>query len=357
MINMDYALIGCGRIAKFHVMAALKCGLNIIALCDLDTSRAQRFIDDYHLRENVRVYSDYKAMLAENSSITLVSIATESGSHARIALDVTASGRHVMIEKPVALSMADADEVVRSGKAHNVKICVCHQNRFNSAVQALRRAVDDGSFGRITHGSIHIRWNRGKDYYSHDNWRGTWENDGGALMNQSIHGIDLLMWMMNSRVTSVYGVLRNFSHEYISAEDFGMALLQFENGSCATIEGTTTVFKRSEEACLCLYGINGTARLGGLGVNKIEGWDFLNYRKIDADEEISNVYGNSHPRLFMDMINAVKNDTAPLVDAQAGRNAVEVVLAIYRSFKEKRPVTLPLEDFSTLDMKGVHLNA
>ena len=354
---MDYALIGCGRIAKFHVRAAIKCRLNIIALCDLDTSKAQRFIEDYHLGEKVRVYSDYKAMLAENSSITLVSIATESGSHARIALDVIAAGKHVMIEKPIALSMADADEIMRAGKAHNVKVSVCHQNRFNSAVQALRRAVDEGSFGRITHGSIHIRWNRGRDYYSRDDWRGTWEDDGGALMNQSIHGIDLLMWMMNSRVTSVYGVLRNFSHDYISAEDFGMALLQFENGSCATIEGTTTIFKDSEEACLCLYGINGSAKLGGLGVNKIESWNFLYDRNSDADEEIKNVYGNSHPRLFMDMISAVKNDTAPLVDAQAGKNALEVVLAIYRSFKEKCPVNLPLGDFSTLDMKGVYLNA
>lgn len=354
---MDYALIGCGRIAKFHVMAALKCGLNIIALCDLDTSKAQRFIDDYSLGEKVRVYNDYKTMLAENGSITLVSIATESGSHARIALDVIAAGKNVIIEKPIALSIADADEVLRSGKAHNVKISVCHQNRFNSAVQTLRRAVDDGSLGRITHGSIHIRWNRGIDYYSRDDWRGTWENDGGALMNQSIHGIDLLMWMMNSRVTSVYGVLRNFNHDYISAEDFGMALLQFENGSCATIEGTTTIFERSEEACLCLYGINGAVKLGGLGVNKIESWNFLDNRNTKADEEISNVYGNSHPRLFMDMINAVRNDTNPLVDAQAGMNALEVVLAIYRSFKEKCPVNLPLKDFSTLDMKGVYLNA
>ena len=354
---MDYALIGCGRIAKFHVMAALKCGLNIIALCDLDTSKAQRFVDDYHLGERVRVYSGCKAMLAENPNISLVSIATESGSHARIALDVIAAGKHVMIEKPIALSITDADEIVRSGEAHNVKVSVCHQNRFNPAVQALRRAVDEGSFGRITHGSIHIRWNRGRDYYSRDNWRGTWEDDGGALMNQSIHGIDLLMWMMNSRVTSVYGVLRNFSHDYISAEDFGMALLQFENGSCATIEGTTAFFEHSEEARLCLHGINGSVRLGGLGVNKIESWNFLDNRKSDADEEISNVYGNSHPRLFMDMIRAIENDSVPLVDAQAGKNAVEVVLAIYRSFKEKCLVNLPLEDFSTLDMKGVYLNA
>ena len=176
-------------------------------------------------------------------------------------------------------------------------------------------------------------------------------------MNQSIHAVDLLIWLMNSRVTSVYGILRNFDHDYIAAEDFGMALLQFENGSCATIEGTTTAFNRSEEACLCLYGINGAAKLGGLGVNKIESWNFLDNRRSDEGEEIINVYGNSHPRLFADMINAIDNDTEPLVDARAGKNAVEVVLAIYRSFKEGCPVKLPLVDFSTLDMKEVYLNA
>lgn len=354
---MDYALIGCGRIAKFHVMAAQRCGLRIAALCDLVPEKAQRFIDDYNIGGGVRVYTDYKAMLAENESVNLVSIATPSGSHASIALDVIASGRHVMIEKPLALNMADAEEVLRSGKNCGVKICVCHQNRFNESVQAVRRAIDAGRFGRITHGSVHVRWNRDKDYYSRDDWRGTWENDGGALMNQSIHAIDLLIWLMGSRVTSVYGVLRNFSHDYVSAEDFGLALLQFENGSCATIEGTTAIFKQSEEACLNLFGEKGAVKLGGLGVNKIDSWQFQDNIPSTTGEEIVNVYGNSHPRLFADMIRAIETDSDPLVDAQAGKNAVEVVLAVYRSFRDGIPVKIPLGDFSTLNMKGVKLNA
>ena len=352
---MNYALIGCGRIAKHHIVSAKKCGLNILALCDLDFKKAVSYAETYNLSNDTKIYQDYKKMISENQ-IELISIATESGNHARLAEELIECGINVIVEKPLALNIDDADRIVRLSRERKVKACVCHQNRFNPAVQILREAVEQGCFGKITHGSVHIRWNRDAEYYSRDTWRGTWLQDGGALMNQSIHGIDLLIWLIGGRVTKVFGTLRNFNHPYIQAEDFGMAVLQFDNGAVATIEGTTDVFKQSEEACLCLYGLNGSAKIGGATFNNIESFNFgdsiAEPEKILVSEHVKNVYGNSHPKVFEDVLRAIEKDDLPCTDVSQGRNAVEVVLAIYKSFKSGMAVSLPMKNFSTADMKG-----
>lgn len=355
---MKYALIGCGRIAKNHIMAAVNNNLEIVAACDLEK---KNIIDvlvrgGYPTLESVKQYTDYKKMIEENE-IELVAIATESGSHAEIAIYCIEQGIHVIIEKPIAMSMKDADEIVKKSEECGVKVCACHQNRFNIAVQKLRNAIEKKRFGKLSHGSINIRWNRNKGYYEQAPWRGTWEYDGGTLMNQCIHGIDLLRWMFGDEVDEVYGVTRQQFHSYLEAEDIGMAVVKFKNGAIATIEGTTNVYPQNMEETLYVFGERGTVKIGGTSTNNIDVWDFDTEIAEDAEnkglEEVtSNVYGNGHTSLYQDMIEAIREDRLPYVDAKAGRNAVEMILAIYKSQKEGKPVKLPICDFSTMDMIG-----
>ena len=356
---MKYALIGCGRISTNHLKAALNNKLEIKAVCDIDQMHMAALLKKHALETDTKIskYTDYHAMLMEIKP-DLVSIATESGSHAKIALDCIEAGVNVIIEKPIALSIRDAEEIIHSSKEKNVKVSTCHQNRFNIAVQKMRQALEQERFGKISHGSVHIRWNRNQEYYMQAPWRGTWKQDGGALMNQCIHGIDLLRWIMGDEVEEVYGTTRQQFHNYLESEDVGMAIVKFKNGAIATIEGTTNVYPRNLEETLYLFGEKGTVKLGGTSTNNIDIWNFADETEEDItnkklEEKISNLYGNGHTSLFADMIDAIKNDKEPYVNAIAGKNALELVLAIYKSQKEGVPIKLPLKDFSSTDMNGV----
>ena len=356
---MKYALIGCGRISTNHIKAALANNLEIAAVCDVVPENMESVLAKHNLEQDksIKRYTDYKKMLDENPDIALVSIATESGLHAAIALYVIDKGVNVIIEKPMAMSIADADKIIELSEAKGVKVSACHQNRFNIAVQQMRRALEAGRFGKISHGSIHVRWNRNKDYYEQAKWRGTWAQDGGALMNQCIHGIDLLRWMMGDEIDEIYGVTKQQFHGYLECEDIGMAVVRFKNGAVGTIEGTTNVYPKNLEETLYLFGENGTVKLGGKSTNAIDVWDFADEKDGDSSnkgffEETSNVYGNGHTSLFADVIDAIEKDRTPYVDAYAGKRALETVLAIYKSSFSGKPVKLPLEKCSTLDFTG-----
>ena len=353
---MNYALIGCGRIATNHLKAAINNNLNIVAVCDVLPEAMENLLAKHGLEQDTSIkrYTDYKKMLAENE-ITLVSIATESGIHAEIALHCIDCGVHVIIEKPMAMSMQDAEEIIRRSEEKGIKVSACHQNRFNVAVQELRRALEGGRFGRLSHGSIHVRWNRNENYYTQAPWRGTWAQDGGCLMNQCIHGIDLLRWMMGDEVEEVYGVTKQQFHDYLQCEDVGMAVVKFKNGAVGTIEGTTNVYPRNLEETLYLFGETGTVKIGGTSTNNIDVWNFADESAADQknkglQEATANVYGNGHTSLFADVIEAIEQDRKPYVDAVAGRNALEMILAIYKSQKTGMPVKLPLTDFASTDM-------
>ena len=355
---MRYALIGCGRISSNHIKAAVNNSLEIVAICDLKEEQMESLLEREGLSKDLSIkrYTDYQKMLSEQNP-DLVSIATESGSHAEIAISCICQGIHVIIEKPMAMSMKDADEIVRLSEKKNVKVSACHQNRFNIAVQEMRKALEMGRFGKLSHGSIHVRWNRSCEYYEQALWRGTWEQDGGALMNQCIHGLDLLRWTFGREITEVYGQTRQQFHDYLEVEDVGMAVIQFKNGAIATVEGTTNVYPRNLEETLYVFGENGTVKIGGTSTNNIDVWDFKDETEIDRrnkrlEEATSNVYGNGHTSLFADVIAAIKEDRVPYVDAYAGREALELVLAIYKSQKEGQPVKLPLQNFSSMDMSG-----
>ncbi len=244
---MNYALIGCGRIAVNHIKAVVNNGLEMIAACDLIPEQIDNLFEKTGFQKQVARYTDYKKLVDEHPELELVSIATDSGVHAEIALYCIDHGLNVIIEKPIAMSLDDADEIIRRAEAKHVKVSACHQNRFNVAVQELRRALDSGRFGKLSHGSINVRWNRNRDYYDQAAWRGKWASDGGALMNQCIHGIDLLRWMMGSEVAEVYGATRQQYHPYLECEDVGMAVVKFKNGTIGTIEGTVNVYPQTSK--------------------------------------------------------------------------------------------------------------
>lgn len=356
---LKYALIGCGRISTNHIAAAVRNEFDIVAVCDVIPGHMEAVLAKHGLEGDASTarYTDYRLMLAEHPELELVSIATESGKHAAIALGCIDAGVNVIIEKPMAMSMADADEIIRRSEEKGVLVSACHQNRFNVAVQRTRAALEAGRFGGLSHGSIHVRWNRNRNYYDQAPWRGTWAEDGGCLMNQCIHGIDLLRWMMGGELVEVYGQTRQRFHDYLEAEDVGVAVLSFANGAVATVEGTVNVYPKNLEETLYLFGESGTVKIGGTSTNNIDVWDFADEKDGDAEnqglkEATSNVYGNGHTSLFADMADAIANHRTPYVDARAGRAALETVLAIYQSQRTGVPVKLPLEDFATTDMEG-----
>lgn len=355
---MNYALIGCGRVAPNHIKAVRANQLNLAAICDLVPERIDALLEKTGYALPVDRYTDYRRMIDEHPELELIAIATDSGEHAEIALYCIRHGLHTIIEKPIAMSLHDADEIVRAAEENHVKVATCHQYRFNQAVQEMRRALEEGRFGTLSHGSVHVRWRRTQDYYSQAPWRGKWASDGGALMNQCIHGIDLLKWMMNDDVAEVYGATRQRLHDYLECEDVGMAVFKFKNGAIGTVEGTVNVYPKDLEESLCLFGETGTVKLGGKTCNKIETWAFADEaaddpEKTGFEETSGSAYGNGHARLYADMIDAVRHDRKPAVDAVAGRNSLELVLAIYKSQLTGLPVKLPMQDFSTAEMTGL----
>lgn len=355
---MKYGLIGCGRISPNHLEAAVNNELEIVGLCDIVPEHIDILLEKVDMKDaTYNRYTDFHKMLEEQKP-ELVAIATESGEHAKIAIDCLEAGCNVIIEKPIALSLEDADKIIAKAKEKGLVVCANHQNRFNKSIQKIRKAVENGDFGKMLHGTAHIRWNRGPDYYKQAPWRGTWAQDGGALMNQCIHNIDLLRWMMGDEIDEVFAYTDNLNHDFIEAEDLGIAVVKFKNGSYGIIEGTTNVYPKNLEETLYLFGQTGTVKAGGKSVNIIEEWNFENASedpevvKKENSEMPKNVYGFGHTPLYRNVINAIQTNTKPLVDGEAGRRALELVLAIYKSANEGRPVKLPLDKCSTMDFVG-----
>jgi predicted dehydrogenase len=363
--KLRFGLIGCGRISFKHIEAIVNNYDNaeLVALCDLEIEKAElvkkRYIELLSQKNiatnNIDVYQDYQELL-KRDDIDIVSIATFSGTHAEITINALKSNKHVIVEKPMALSIKDADEMIETAKKYNRKLTVCHQNRFNSTVQKLRKALEKNRFGKLVHGVATIRWNRNNDYYRQASWRGTWEQDGGTLMNQCIHNIDLLQWMMGP-VDRLYAEADTFLRN-IEGEDMGAAVLRFKNGAIGIIEGSACIYPKNLEETLSIFGEKGTVRIGGVAINKIVDWKFAD--GLDDEEEVKRVvnyedpdtvYGYGHTPLYKDFIDAVLKDREPYITGEDGKKAMEIVLAIYKSRKTGLPVEFPLKDFSTLDMK------
>ena len=356
------ALIGCGRISVNHIEAFIENADTMVltAVCDTVVERAKEKSAFYKskISSDVGVFADYREMLSCVKP-NIVAIATESGKHKSITLDCLNAGAHVICEKPMALSVKDADEMIAIAEKNNRKLAVCFQNRFNEPIQRMRSALEAGRFGKLLHGAIQVRWNRNGKYYADAPWRGTWEQDGGTLMNQCTHGIDLLQWMLGEDAVRVQAQTRRFLRP-IEAEDFGAAIVEFKSGAVGIIEGSADVFPGNLNETLSLFGEKGTAVIGGLAVNRIETWRFADAPSVGDTEENMvnpqekdppNVYGFGHTPLFRDFIAAINENRKPFICGESGKKALEIVLAIYKSQKTGQPVEIPC-DFSTLEMKG-----
>jgi UDP-N-acetyl-2-amino-2-deoxyglucuronate dehydrogenase len=358
-----FALIGCGRISFKHIEAAVANSdrIKLLACCDPVTTKAQSKAAEYRKAypdAQIAVYTDYRDMLKKEHP-DICAIATESGKHPVIAIDCLEAGSHVICEKPMALSTKDADAMNAAARKAGKKLAVCFQNRFNAPVRKARAAVESGRFGRLLHGSIQVRWNRNEAYYAEAPWRGTWAQDGGTLMNQCTHGIDLLQWMMGEDAVRVQAATRRFLRP-IEAEDFGAAIVEFRSGAIGIIEGTADIYPTNLNETLSLFGEKASVVIGGIAVNKIETWRFADAEKVGdteakvlspGDKDPPTVYGFGHSALYADFLDAIEQGRDPLVSGEKGKEALEIILAIYQSQKTGKPVDLPT-DFSTLEMKG-----
>jgi len=364
-MNKKYsaALIGCGRISGKHIesYASNKNFITLAALCDPEIDRAHKQNTEYARlteKNDAEAFSDYREMLKVIKP-DLVSIASESGKHAEMAINCLNAGVHVICEKPMALSTKDADNMISAARTNNKKLAVSFQNRFNAPVIRLRKAIESGRFGRLLHGMIQIRWNRNPAYYAEAPWRGTWAQDGGTLMNQCTHGIDLLQWIMGEDAVRVQAQTRRFIRP-IEAEDFGAAIIEFKSGAVGIIEGTADVFPKNLNETLSVFGEKGTAVIGGLAVNKIDTWRLEDAAQHgDTEEEViktneadpPTVYGYGHNALFYDFADALENNREPAINGEAGKKSLEIILAIYKSQKTGKAVDLPC-DFSTNEMES-----
>lgn len=334
MIN--FGIVGCGRVAKFHREAIFETkGASLKAISDLNVDKANKLAQS---RPEIEVYRNYKDMLLD-SSIDVVTICTNHHAHFEVALAALEAGKHIIVEKPVTLSLADADRLIDTQKKHGVKAAVVFQNRFNQAVELTKKAMDDGLFGELSHGVGSVRWCRDQTYYNQDAWRGSAKEKDGILMNQSIHTIDLLTHLMGP-VKKVTGQVKTAFAD-IEMEDVGLATLEFENGAIGLFEGAGTIYPTDLEGRLSLFGEKGSVILGGMSANKIEAWRFKqDYHQDQADvikhlskieADAPTVYGFGHEKVIQDMVDAIKYDREPKIGLQDGKHALAIVLAIYQS--------------------------
>ena len=341
---LGVALLGCGRIAVRHAQLLSSgeiAGAKLVCVCDIDKSRAESF----GKKHNVPYFVDLDSMMKECSDkIDIVSILTPSGCHAQNTLEVAPYKKHIIVEKPMALTLEDADKMIEACDKFGIRLFVVKQNRYNLPVQKLREALEPGRFGKIVMGSVRVRWCRDNAYYKQDSWRGTWAQDGGVFTNQASHHIDLLEWMLGD-VESVFAKSRTALSD-IETEDTGVAVLKFKNGALGVIEATTATRPKDLEGSLSILGELGSVEIGGFAVNEIKHWNFTN--AMESDKEIMekysvnppNVYGFGHKEYYLHVVDSILNGTKALVDGLEGRKSLELIVAMYESIETGKEVFL-----------------
>jgi UDP-N-acetyl-2-amino-2-deoxyglucuronate dehydrogenase len=339
---IKFAIVGCGRISKRHSELLgenqIKDG-SLVAVCDHILDRAEVIAKKYKIKA-------YKCMheMMQNEDVDVVVILTESGLHAKHTIELAKYNAHIMVEKPMALRLEDADLMISACDENNIKLFVVKQNRFNVPVVQLRKALEAGRFGKLIMGTTRVRWCRPQSYYDQDSWRGTWKFDGGVLTNQASHHIDLLEWMMGD-VESVFAKSKNALAD-IEAEDTAIVILKFQNGALGVIEATTAIRPKDLEGSLSILGEKGSVEIGGFAVNEMKTWNFS--EAIDGDDEViekysvnpPNVYGFGHQEYYEHVVDCLKNDSQQLVDGLKGRKSLELINAIYESIETGKEVTL-----------------
>jgi len=342
-MKLNFGLVGCGRIAAKYgeiLQGEHVRGARLAAACDLRRDRAREFGDKY----NIPVYCDPHDMLEKEPGIDVLCILTPSGLHAEHTIELTGYKKHMVVEKPMALTIDDADDMIHACDRAGVRLFVVKQNRYNRPVQKLRQALESGRFGRIVMGTVRVRWCRRQDYYDQDAWRGTWALDGGVFTNQASHHVDLLEWMLGDPV-SVFAK-SSTTLVNIEVENSGVAVLQFKNGALGVIEVTTATRPRDLEGSLSILGENGTVVIGGFAVNEIQTWNFIEPHSEDraifeeTRQDPPNVYGFGHIPYLENVVNCIQNDEPALVDGLEGRKSLELISAIYESVETGREVFL-----------------
>ncbi|MDP3776399.1 Gfo/Idh/MocA family protein [Methylotenera sp.] len=339
---LKFALLGCGRIAQRHSeLLGHKQIQNaeLVAVCDIVESKAKKIGEQF----NVPYFTDMHEML-KSVDVDVVSVLTESGYHAKHVLEIAKYKKHIVVEKPMALTLEDADAMIQACDDAGTKLFVVKQNRFNVPVIKTREALEQGRFGKIFLGTVRVRWCRPQAYYDQDSWRGTWELDGGVLTNQASHHVDLLEWMMGD-VESVHA-MSTTALANIEAEDTAIVNLRFKSGALGVIEATTAVRPKDLEGSLSILGEKGTVEIAGFAVNKMKIWNFT--ESVAGDEDVMekysvnppNVYGFGHQAYYEHVVDSIINNKKHLVDGLVGRKSLELINAIYESIETKKEVFL-----------------
>ena len=339
---LKFALIGCGRIAKRHSELLGRGqidGAELCAVCDLDSGRAS----EISVQFGVPAYTDMHEMM-RSEPVDVAVILTESGNHAKHAIELAQYKKHIMVEKPMALTLDDADRMIHECDSNGVRLFVVKQNRFNLPVVKAREALEKGRLGRLVLGTVRVRWCRPQNYYDQDSWRGTWRLDGGVLTNQASHHIDLLEWMMGE-VDSVQAMSTTALVD-IEAEDTAVVILRFKNGALGVIEATTAARPKDLEGSISLLGETGTIEIAGFAVNEMKTWNFMKPElgddRIMEDFSVNppNVYGFGHKAYYEHVVDSIMNNKRHLVDGLQGRKSLELINAIYEAIETQREVAL-----------------
>ena len=341
--KIRFALVGCGRIAEKHIEAIAKHSAHaeLVAVCDTDPGALERAVT----ATGATGFRSLTELLA-GSSADAVIVATPSGLHASQTIEVAEAGRHVVTEKPMATRWSDGQEMVRACDDAGVRLFVVKQNRRNATVQLLKRAVEQQRFGQIYMVNVNVFWNRPQAYYDSARWRGTWEFDGGAFMNQASHYVDLLDWLVGP-VESVVAYTGTLARN-IEVEDTGVAALKWRNGAMGSVNVTMLTWPKNLEGSITILGEKGSARIGGVAVNQIEHWQFVDTDPMDqhldeASYQTTSVYGFGHPLYYEGVIRSLREASAPEIDGREGLKSLELLIAMYLSARDGKRINLPLE--------------
>ena len=340
--SFQLALVGCGRISRNHFEALARIdGLTLSAVCDVVPERARAAGEQW----GVPWFASYDEML-EKAESDAVAICTPSGLHPQHGIAAARAGKHVISEKPMAITLSAADDLVQACDAAGVHLFVVKQNRLNPPVQLVKRAIDRGRFGRIYMANCTVRWTRPQEYYDQAPWRGTWEFDGGAFMNQASHYVDLVQWLVGP-VDAVMARTATLARR-IEAEDSGVALFRFRNGALGAMEVTMLTYPRNLEGSITILGEKGSVKIGGTAVNRVEQWLFSDYDDDDklvegASTNPPNVYGFGHEAYYRNVLAVLRGEARADTDGRAGRKSLELILGIYESARTGREVPLPLQ--------------
>ena len=342
---LNFALVGCGRIAKRHseLLGFNEInGAKLVSVCDNVIDKANKIAEQF----KVSAYQDMDEMM-KSESIDVVVVLTPSGLHAEHVINLSKYGKHIMVEKPMALTVEDTENMIYACDVNDVKLFVIKQNRFNVPVVKLREALDAGRFGKLTLGTVRVRWARHQAYYDQDPWRGTWAMDGGVLTNQASHHVDMLEWMMGD-VESVFAKMTTALAD-VETEDTAIVTLKFKNGALGIIEATTATRPTNLEGSISILGEHGTVVVGGVAVNEMQTWVFEDEQEGDSSvlEEFSvnppNVYGFGHQAYYEHVVDCIVNGSANLVDGLQGRKSIELISAIYESAETGKEVFLKFQ--------------